>query len=206
MKLYFSPGTCSLATHLVLREVGATFELEQVDNQAKKTRRGADFWQISPKGYVPVLELDDGRRITENPAILQYIADQYPDSGLVPACGSFDRYRVQEWLNFITSEIHKAFSPLFKDTTPAEYKAAARENLSRRYDYVEEHLATHQYLHGEKFSIADAYLFVVTNWLHRPIVGIDIGKWPNVKAYWQRIAARPKVQEAMHAEGLKKVA
>ena len=112
MKLYFSPGACSLASHIMLREVGAEFDLEQVDNKAKKTKSGADFWQINPKGYVPVLELDDGRRITENPAILQYIGDQYPNSGLVPACGSFERYRVQEWLNFVTSEIHKTFSPL----------------------------------------------------------------------------------------------
>jgi glutathione S-transferase len=204
MKLYFSPGACSLAPHLTLREVGATFELEQVDNKAKKTISGANFWQINPKGYVPVLELDDGRRLTENPAILQYIADQYPNSSLLPACGSFDRYRVQEWLNFVTSEIHKTFGPLFKDTTPEDYKAISRENLSKRYAFLDQHFANHQYLHGEKFGIADAYLFVVTNWLHR--VGLDVGKWPNVKAYWERIAARPKVQEAMQAEGLKKAA
>jgi glutathione S-transferase len=204
MKLYFAPGACSLAPHILLREVGAPFDLEQVDNKAKKTRSGADFWEINPKGYVPVLELDDGRRITENPAILQYIADQYPNSGFVPACGSFDRYRVQEWLNFVTSEIHKTFSSLFKADTPDEYKAIARENLSKRYAYLDEHLARHQYLYGEKFGIADCYLFVVTNWLHR--FGLDIGKWPHVKAYWDRIAARPKVREAMQAEGLKKAA
>ena len=204
MKLYFSPGACSLAPHILLREVGATFELEQVDNKAKRTKSGADFWQISPKGYVPVLELDDGRRITENPAILQYIADQYPNSGFVPACGSFDRYRVQEWLNFVTSEVHKTFSSLFNPNTPEEYKAVARENLSKRYAYLEGHLASHQYLHGEKFGIADCYLFVITRWLDR--FGLDIGKWPHVKAYWDRIAARPKVQEAMQAEGLKKAA
>jgi len=155
---------------------------------------------------VPVLEFDDGRRITENPAILQYIADQYPNSGLVPACGSFDRYRVQEWLNFVTSEIHKTFTPLFKDNTPPEYKTIARENLSKRYAFLEEHLASHHYLHGEKFGIADAYLFVVTHWLHRPSIGISIEKWPDVKAYWERIAARPKVKEAMQIEGLKKAA
>jgi len=206
MKLYFSPGACSLAPHLILREVGARFDLEQVDNKVKKTRNGADFWQINPKGYVPVLELDDGKRLTENPAILQYIADQYPNSGLVPACGSFDRYRVQEWLNFVTSEIHKTFTPLFKDSTPHEYKTIARESLSKRYAFLEEHLARHQYLHGEKFGIADAYLFVVTNWLHRPTIGVDNAKWPDVKTDWQRIAARPMVQEAMQAEGLKKAA
>jgi glutathione S-transferase len=204
MKLYFSPGACSLAPHLLLREVGATFNLEQVDNKAKKTKSGLDFWQINPKGYVPVLELDDGRRLTEAPAILQYIADQYPDSGMAPHCGSFERYRVVEWLNFITSELHKTFGPLFKENTPAEYKTIAKENLSKRYAYLEEQLARHQYLHGDKFSIADCYLFVVSNWLHR--VGLDIAKWPAVKAYWDRIAARPKVQEAMQTEGLKKAA
>jgi glutathione S-transferase len=204
MKLYFAPGACSLAPHILLREIGAKFELEQVDNKAKKTRSGADFWEINPKGYVPVLELDDGRRLTENPAVLQYIADQHPNSGFVPACGSFDRYRVQEWLNFVTSEVHKTFGSLFKADTPEEYKAIARQNLSKRYAYLEEHLARHQYLHGGKFSIADCYLFVVTNWLHR--VGLDMSKWPDVKAYWERIAARPKVQEAMQTEGLKKAA
>src|SRR5690349_6650744 len=114
MKLYFSPGACSLAPHLILREAGADFELEQVDNKTKKTKSGADFWQISPKGYVPVLELDNGARLTEAPVVLQYIGDQYPASGLVPACGSFDRYRVAEWLNFVTSEVHKPFGSLFK--------------------------------------------------------------------------------------------
>jgi len=204
MKLYFAPGACSLAPHILLREVGASFDLEQVDNKAKKTHSGADFWQVNPKGYVPVLELDDGRRITENPAVLQYIADQYPDSGFVPACGSFDRYRVQEWLNFTTSELHKTFGSFFKPNTPEDYKPIARENLSKRYAFLDEHLGSHQYLHGEKFGIADCYLFVITRWLDR--VGLDIGKWPQVKAYWARIAARPKVQEAMEAEGLKKAA
>ena len=201
MKLYYSPGACSLASHILLREVGAEFELERVDNKAKKTESGADFWQINPKGYVPVLELDGGRRLTESPAILQYIADQHPASGMVPACGSFERNHMVEWLNFITSEVHKTFGTLFKDTTPEEYRKISKENLSKRYAYLEEHLRTHQYLRGEKFSIADCYLFVVTNWLGR--VGLDIDKWPCVKAYHQRIGARPKVREAMEAEGLK---
>jgi glutathione S-transferase len=204
MKLYFSPGACSLAPHIILREAGARFDLEQVDNRTKKTKSGADFWQINPKGYVPVLQLDDGRRITEAPVILQYIADQYPDSGLVPPCGTFDRYRVAEWLNFTTSELHKTFSSLFKSTTPEDYKRIAKENLSKRYSFLEEHLASHHYLHGEKFGVADAYLFVVTNWL--PRFGIDIGKWPDVKSYWERIAARPKVREAMEIEGLRQAA
>jgi glutathione S-transferase len=202
MKLYFSPGACSLAPNIILREVGATFDLERVDNSTKKTKSGMDFWQINPKGYVPVLELDNGERLAENPAILQYIGDQFPASGVVPACGSFDRTRVQEWLNFVTSEIHKTFSPLFKDTTPEEYKTILKANLSKHYAFLEEHFAKHQYLHGEKFGVADAYLFVVSRWL--PYVGLDIGQWPNFKAYWDRIAARPKVIEAMQAEGLKK--
>ena len=204
MKLYFSPGACSLAPHILLCETGATFDLEQVDNKAKKTKSGADFWQINPKGYVPVLELDDGRRITEAPAVLQYIADQHPNTGLVPACGSFDRYRVVEWLNFITSELHKSFGSFFKANTPEDYKPIARENLSKRYAFLEKHLASHQFLHGEKFSIADSYLFVITRWLDR--VGLDVNTWPNIKAYQERIAARPKVQEAMQAEGLNKAA
>lgn len=200
MKLYFSPGACSLSPHIVLREAGAKFDLEQVDNKAKKTKSGADFWQINPKGYVPVLELDNGERLTEGPAIVQYIADQYPQSGLIPPCGSFERSRVQEWLNFITSEIHKSFGPLFRDTTPAEYKTTAKENIAKRYDYLEQHLGRHQYLHGDKFGVADAYLFTVSRWMKN--VNIDIGRWPHVKAYEERIAARPKVQEAMKAEGL----
>lgn len=204
MKLYFSPGACSLAPHILLREAGAAFDLEQVDNKAKKTKSGADFWQINPKGYVPVLELDDGSRITEAPAVLQYIADQHPNSGFVPACGSFDRYRVVEWLNFTTSELHKTFGSFFKANTPEDYKPIARENLSKRYAFLEQHLARRQFLHGEKFSIADTYLFVVTRWLDR--VGLDVNKWPNVKAYQERIAARPRVQEAIEAEGLKKAA
>ena len=201
MKLYFSPGACSLAPHIILREAGAKFELEQVDNKAKKTKSGADFWQINPKGYVPVLELDDGQRLTEASNVLQYVADQYPNSGLVPPCGTLDRYRVVEWLIFTSSEIHKPFGPLFRDNTPDEYKTISKENLAKRYTLVDAHLAKHQYLHGEKFSIADAYLFTVSNWMKR--VGLDIDRWPNVKAYVERIAARPKVQEAMKAEGLK---
>jgi glutathione S-transferase len=200
MKLYFSPGACSLAPHIALREIGAKFELEQVNNKEKKTKSGADFWEINPRGYVPVLEIDSGERITENPAILQYIGDLNPSSGIVPACGTMDRTRIQEWLNFVTSEIHKTFSPLFKDATPAEFKATSMESLAKRYAYLDKHLASHQYLHGEKFSAADIYLFVVSNWLKH--FNIDMGQWPNVKAWWDRIAARPKVQEAMKAEGL----
>jgi glutathione S-transferase len=201
MKLYFSPGACSLSPHIVLRESGAKFDLEQVDNRTKKTKSGADFWQVNPKGYVPALELDSGEVLTEGPVVVQYIADQNPGAGLLPAAGTLERYRVQEWLNFITSEIHKSFGPLFKDTTPLEYKTILKENLGKRYAYVDAHLAKHQYLQGEKFTVADAYLYTVSRWLSR--VEMDIGQWPNVKAYADRIAARPKVQEALKAEGLK---
>jgi glutathione S-transferase len=201
MKLYFSPGACSLSPHIVLRESGAKFDLEQVDNRTKKTKSGADFWQVNPKGYVPALELDNGEVLTEGPVVVQYIADQNPGAGLLPAAGTLERYRVQEWLNFITSEIHKSFGPLFKDTTPEEYKTVVKENLAKRFAYVDEHLAKRHYLSGEKFTVADAYLYTVSRWLAR--VGMDIGQWPNVKAYAERIAARPKVQEALKAEGLK---
>jgi glutathione S-transferase len=200
MKLYFSPGACSLSPHIVLRETGAKFEIEQVDNKAKKTKSGADYWQINPKGQVPALVLDNGEVLTEGPVIVQYIADKNPGAGLLPACGTTERYRVQEWLNFITSEIHKSFGPLFKPNTPEEFKTITKETLAKHFGYVDKHLAKHQYLAGDKFTVADAYLFVVSRWLSR--VGIDIGQWANVKAYFDRIAARPKVQEALQAEGL----
>jgi glutathione S-transferase len=200
MKLYFSPGACSLTPHIVLRETGAKFEIEQVDNKAKKTKSGADYWQINPKGQVPALVLDNGEVLTEGPVISQYIADNNPGAGLLPACGTPERYRVQEWQNFITSEIHKSFGPLFKPNTPEEFKTITKENLGKHFSYVDKHLAKHQYLAGDKFSIADAYLYNVSRWLGR--VGIDIGQWPNVKAFGDRIAARPKVQEALKAEGL----
>ena len=200
MKLYFAPGACSLAPHIVLRETGTNFELEQVDNKEKKTKSGTDFWQINPKGQVPVLELDSGERLTEGPVIVQYIADQKPGSGLAPAPGGMERYRVHEWQNFITSELHKSFGPLFRPTTPDAYKEISKENIGKRFDYIDKQLAGRQYLTGDKFTIADAYLYTVSRWGSR--VGIDIAKWPNLKAYVDRVTARPKVQEALKAEGL----
>jgi glutathione S-transferase len=200
MKLYFSPGACSLSPHIILRESGGAFEIEQVDGRAKKTKSGADYWKINPKGQVPALALDGGEMLTEGPVIVQYIADQNPSSGLIPAAGTLERYRVQEWLNHITSELHKSFGPLFKDTTPEAYKTISRENLGKRFAFIDEHLAKHQYLANDKFSVADAYLFTVLRWTTR--VGIDVAQWPNLKAYMDRIAARPKVQEALKAEGL----
>lgn len=200
MKLYFAPGACSLSPHIVLRESGVDFDLEQVNNQEKKTKSGTDYWTINAKGQVPVLELDNGERLTEGPVIVQYIADRKPESGLVPACGAPERYRVQEWLNFTTSELHKSFGPLFRPTTPDAYKAISKENLGKRFDWVDKQLAGKQYLMGDKFTVADAYLFTVLRWSSR--VEIDLAKWPNLKAYVDRVAARPKVQEAMKAEGL----
>lgn len=202
MKLYFSPGACSLSPHIALREAGLPFELEQVNNQEKKTKSGQDYWTINGKGYVPTLELDNGQRITEGPVIVQYIADQKPGSGLAPANGTLERVRVQEWLNFVTSELHKSFSPLFRPTTPDAYKDITRQNLSKRLDWVEKQLEGKPYLTGDKFTVADGYLFVVLRWA--PRVSVDLAKWPNLKAFVDRVAARPKVHEALVAEGLAK--
>jgi glutathione S-transferase len=200
MKLYFAPGACSLSPHIVMREAGLNFELEQVNNQEKKTKSGQDFWKVNPKGQVPVLELDNGEKLTEGPVVVQYLADQKPGSGLLPAAGTMERYRVQEWLNFITSELHKSFGPIFRPTTPEEFKTISKENLGKRFDYLDKHLAGRQFLTGDTFTVADAYLFTVLRWTAR--INMDLGKWPNLKAYVDRIAARPKVQEALKAEGL----
>jgi len=202
MKLYFSPGACSLSPHIVLREAGLNFELEQVDTKTKKTKAGGDYWAVNSKGYVPALRLDNGEMLTEGPAIVQYLADQKPDSGLAPKPGTIERYRLQEWLNFITSELHKGFSPLFRPTTPEDYKPVAREALANRLGWLDKQLAGKQYLMGERFTVADAYAFTVVNWTN--FQKIDLAPWPNVKAYMDRVGARPKVQEALKAEGLLK--
>jgi glutathione S-transferase len=200
MKLYFSPGACSLSPHIVLREAGLAFDLEQVDVRAKKTAGGGDFFQVNPKGQVPTLLLDDGDILTEGPAIVQYIADKAPASKLAPAPGTKERYHLSEWLNFITSELHKNFSPLFRPTTPEDYKPIARENLAGRFSYVDKKLAGRPYLMGDTFTVADAYLFVMTNWAKS--LNVDLTAWSNVGAFRERVLARPKVQEAMKAEGL----
>ena len=200
MKLYFAPGACSLSPHIVLEEAGLAIETEQVNNQEKKTKSGKDYWTVNPKGQVPALQLDSGEMLTEGPVIVQYLADQKPASGLVPPAGSIERYRVQEWLNFITSELHKSFGPIFRPTTPDAYKTISKENLGKRFDWLDKQLAGKQHLMGDKFTVADAYLFTVLRW--SPRVEIDISKWSNLKAYVDRVAARPKVQAAMKAEGL----
>jgi glutathione S-transferase len=200
MKLYFAPGACSLSPHIVLEEAGIAAETEQVNNQEKKTKSGKDYWTVNPKGQVPCLELDNGDKLTEGPVIVQYVADQKPAAGLAGGAGTMERYRIQEWLNFTTSELHKTFGPIFRPTTPDAFKDISRANLGKRFDWIDKELAGKQYLMGDKFSIADAYMFTVMRW--SPRVNIDISKWPNIKAYVDRVAARPKVQEALNAEGL----
>lgn len=202
MKLYYSPGACSLSPHIVAMEAGIALAIEKVDLASKKTETGGDFTAINPKGYVPTLVLDDGKVLTEGPAIVQYLADQKPASNLAPAAGSFDRYRVQEWLNFITSELHKGFSPLFRPNTPDAYKAIARENLEKRFGFLDKHFAKNDYLMGKQFTVADAYCFTCLNWTN--FLKIPVDTWPNVKAYMARVAARPNVQATLKAEGLSK--
>lgn len=199
MQLYFSPGACSLSPHIVLREAGLPFDLVQVDTKTKKTKAGDDFLKVNPKGMVPAFVLDNGDILTEGPAIVQYIADRKPGD-LIPPVGSDERYHVLEWLNYITSEIHKTFTPLFKPNTPEEYKTISKDNLKARFSYLDGKLAGRQFLTGDKFTVADAYLFTVVNWSR--FHNIDVAQWPNLKAFQDRVAARPKVQEAMKAEGL----
>jgi len=198
MKLYFSPGACSLSPHIVLREAGLPFQLEKVDLKAHKTAGGADFYAVNPKGYVPALQLDDGQVLTEGAAIVQYIADRKPESKLAPAAGTMDRYRIQEWLTFISTELHKAHSPLFKATTPDETKLAQKDLIGRRLDFVAKHLDGKQYLMGDVFTAADAYLFTILRWSKG--VNVDLGKWPTLPPYIDRISARPAVAAAMEAE------
>jgi glutathione S-transferase len=202
MKLYYSPGACSLSPHIVAREAGIAVDLVKVDLKARKLEDGADYAQINGKGYVPALALDDGALLTEGPAIVQYLADLRPDAGLAPANGTIERYRLQEWLNFLTSEIHKSFSPLFNPAAAEGWKQAARENVARRFDWIVERLGPGAYLTGARFTVADAYLFTLLNWCQW--TGIDLGRWPALQAYHARVAARPKVQEALRAEGLSK--
>jgi glutathione S-transferase len=199
MKLYYSPGACSLAPHIVLREAGNKFELVKVDFESKTTETGGDFTKINPHGYVPALALDNNEILTEGVAIMQYIADQAPDKHLVPANGTFERARLQERLNYLTTELHKSFGPLFSDSPEAEkQKAIAR--IESKLDYLDKLLADRLYLLGDEFSVADAYLFVLASWT-KP-TGIGLSKWPNIAAYSDRIAERENVRDALQAEGL----
>lgn len=200
MKLYFAPGACSLSPHIVAQEAGIPLTLVKVDLQAKKMADGGDFTSINSKGYVPALQLDNGELLTEGPAIVQYLADQKPGAKLVPAAGTFERYRVQEMLGFINSELHKTYSPLFRPTTLPEVRKEREEYLRKRYGLVEKQLAKGPYLFGDQFTAADAYLFTVTNWSN--FVKLDLSEFPHLMAFQARVAARPGVQAAMKAEGL----
>ncbi len=200
MKLFFSPGACSLSPRIALLEAGIDFTTQQVDTKTKQLAGGGDFWPINGKGSVPVLQLDNGEYLTEGPAIVQYIADQKPESGLAPKAGTMARYRLQEALNFITSEIHKGFSPLFDETLSADAKQNFKDKLGKRFDWLSKQLEGKTYLLGESFTVADGYLFTVLNW--GQWVGVDIAKWPVLVAFQARVSARPKVQEALKAEGL----
>lgn len=201
-KLYYSPGACSLSPHIALREAGLPFDLVLASTKTHKLADGTDYYGINPKGYVPLLELDDGQRLSEGPAIVQYIADQAPTSHLAPPAGTMARYRLMEWLNFITSELHKGFSPLFNPTTPEDYKPSVRTRLSERLAWVNTQLEGRAYLMGDNFTVADAYLFTVAGW--GKYVGVDISGLANLSAYMARVAARPAVQAALKAEGLLK--
>jgi len=201
MKLYYSPGACSLSPHIVLKETGLPFEAVLASTKTKKLQDGTDYYTINSKGYVPTLELDDGTRLTEGPAIVQYLADQKPEAKLIPAAGTFERYRVLEMLGYLNSEIHKTYSPLFRPTTHPDTRKEREEYLRRRYGLIEQRLAKHQpYLFGEQFTVADAYLFTVTNW--KNFLKLDFSEFPNLLAFQDRVMARAAVKAAMTAEGL----
>jgi glutathione S-transferase len=203
MKLYYSPAACSLSPHIALREAGLPFELVRVNLQDKKTITGQDLFAINPKGLVPVLELDDGKVLTEAAVIVQYVADQAPAKKLAPPCGTPERYRLAEWLNYVATELHKGFAPLFKPTTPDAYKAVVRENLAKQFDYLDDELSGRNYLMDD-FTVADGYLFTILNWSH--FLKIDLAPFTNVEAFMKRLAARPSVRQALQAEGLLKAA
>ncbi|MBK5568076.1 glutathione transferase GstA [Ensifer sp. SSB1] len=201
MKLYYAPGACSLSPHISLREAGADFEIVKVDTATHRTETGADFKAINPKGYVPALVLESGDVVTEGAAVVQYIADRFPAAKLAPANGTLERTRLHEQLNFISSELHKAFSPLFSKTASAEAKDAAAAQVAKRFGNVESLLSDGRpHLLGEAFSVADAYLFTVVNW--GSVTGVSLDPWPHLTAYMQRIGERPAVRAAMQAEGL----
>jgi glutathione S-transferase len=202
MKLYYSPGACSLSPHIALQEAGLTFEAIRAPTKTHQLPDGTDYYTINPLGYVPLLVLDDGTQLREGPAIVQYIADQVPAKQLAPANGTFARYKLQEWLNFIGTELHKSFSPLFTPGMPEEAKIIAKTRLNSRLQWVDGELAKTPYLMGDTFTVADGYLFVVAGWCKH--VGIDISALANLSAFMVRIGERPAVQAALRAEGLLK--
>lgn len=201
MKLFYLPAACSLSPHIVAEELGIPLTLVKVDGNTKRTEHGGDFYAINPKGYVPALQLDDGNVLTEGPVIVQYLADLKPEANLAPANGSWARYQLQSMLGYINSELHKSFSPLFNATTPAETRTEREAYLRKRYIYIETLLGQSTYLTGDTFTIADAYLFVVTNWAK--FVNLDLSEFANLMAFQARVAQRPAVQSALQREGLK---
>ncbi|HZP64984.1 MAG TPA: glutathione transferase GstA [Rudaea sp.] len=204
MKLYFSPGACSLSPHIVLCELGVPFEAVRVDLAAKRTADGKDFKSINPKGYVPALVTDEGQVLTEGPAVVQYLADRKPESGLAPANGTFERYRVQEWLNYISTEIHKSFSALFNSALPDAGREIYFGKLEQRFGEIDAALAGREYLMGAHFTVADAYLYTVLRWAGR--FKIDLGRFANLSRYYARVDARPAVKAALEAEAAAKAA
>ena len=202
MKLYYSQGACSLAPHIVMHEGGLAFEAIPAPMSTHQLPDGTDFYTINPLGYVPYLTLDDGRSLHEGPAIMQYLADLVPEKKLAPANGTFERYKLQEWLTFIGTELHKSFSPLFNPAAPAQTKELTAQHLNKRLAWVDSELAGKEYLLGEQFTVADAYLFTVTNWAR--MVKLDLSNFAHLLAYRARVGERPGVQAAMHAEGLLK--
>ncbi len=201
MKLYYSPGACSLSPHIVLRELSFAFELERVDTKAGRTEKGADYREVNAKGYVPALRLDDGQVLTEGPVVVQYLADLRPEGKLAPPAGTIERYRLQEWLNYITSELHKSIGGLFNPEMPDAWREATRAAIGKKLDFVASRLEGRRHLMGEAFTVADAYLFVVLGWTRH--VGVDLARWPVLTEYRKRIRERPAVQAALKAEGLR---
>jgi glutathione S-transferase len=202
MKLYYTPGACSMAVHIVLREAGLPFDLEKVDLRSKRTQTGADYAHINPKGYVPALQLEDGSIMTEAGVCVQYVADLAPHSELAPVAGTMARYRLMEWINFTATEIHKTFGPLFDASISEELRQRQIGLLGKRFAHLEERLSEHEFVTGAKFTSADAYLFTVLNWTH--VVKMELARWPSLKDYTRRVAERPAVRETMKAEGLAK--
>jgi len=202
MKLYFAPGACSLAPHILLNEAGYKYDTEKVDLATHKTAGGGDFYAANPKGYVPALTLDDGQLLTEVQVILQYIADHKPQANLLPKPGTIERYRALEWLNFIATELHKGFSPLFRPTTPEDFKTAVRQTLAKKLELLDKHLAGKQFILGNAFSAVDAYAFTILRWAH--FTKVDLAPYANINAYTARVLERPQVKATMEQEGIKR--
>jgi glutathione S-transferase len=200
MRLYYAPGTCSLAPHIVAREAGVAVDLIKVDLATKLTERGEDYRKINPKGAVPALVLDDGTVLTEAAVVIQYLADHATEAGLIPAAGTLDRYVAQQWLNYVATELHKGFGPLWHKETPAEMRRIVKDQLAAKFSFLDQELAGRPSLTGGRFGVADAYAFTILGWAK--FMAIDLARWPNLAAYVARIAERPKVRETLVAEGL----